>query len=61
LPLGNLITDYLPRIAAGSPERGQQRCVAVASTLLASLELSRPGALTLDQQAAIMSAGVYGR
>jgi chromatin segregation and condensation protein Rec8/ScpA/Scc1 (kleisin family) len=59
LPLGSPITAYLPSIAADCPDRRQQCRVAVASTLLASLELARNGALTLEQPGASMPVEVY--
>ena len=61
LPPGSPITAYLPSIPAGSADRRQQCRVAVASTLLASLELARNGALTLEQPAASMPVEVYWR
>jgi segregation and condensation protein A len=61
LPLGSPITAYLPSIPADSPDRRQQCRVAVASTLLASLELARNGALTLEQPGASMPVEVYWR
>jgi hypothetical protein len=45
----------------GLPGSGQQCRVAVASTLLASPELARKGALTLEQPAVMMPVEVYWR
>jgi segregation and condensation protein A len=45
-PLG----DFLPGIAADRPDHALRSRAALASTLVAGLELAREGALTLEQQ-----------
>jgi segregation and condensation protein A len=46
---GDDFARFLPEIAAGAPSRDLQCRAAVASTLVAGLELARGGAVTLDQ------------
>ena len=49
LPEGSALRDFLPRIGLDVPRR-QMRCrAAMASTLIAGLELARTGELALDQ------------
>jgi segregation and condensation protein A len=48
LPDGAPLARFLPPVGEG-PAAALQRRAALASTLLASLELSREGALALDQ------------
>jgi segregation and condensation protein A len=52
LPDGSGLRDYLPTIARDAPRRTLRCRAAVASTLIAGLELARTGALTLDQAGA---------
>lgn len=51
LPPGSPLTAYVPPIGAADPDRARRCRVAVASTLLASLELARNGAVKLEQPA----------
>ncbi len=51
-PAEREIGSFLPRIAAGGPDHDLRCRAAVASTLLAALELARGGALTLAQESA---------
>ena len=46
---GTALGAFLPRIAPAGPERGLRCRAAVASTLLAGLELARDGGVLLDQ------------
>ena len=46
---GDELARFLPAIAAGVPARDFQCRAAVASTLVAGLELARGGTVTLDQ------------
>jgi chromatin segregation and condensation protein Rec8/ScpA/Scc1 (kleisin family) len=46
------VQDFLPEIAGAGPDRPLRSRAAVSSTLIASLELARDGALALDQNAA---------
>jgi segregation and condensation protein A len=48
-PEGGDLTRFLPRIAADATHRTLRARAAVASTLLAGLELAREGALTIEQ------------
>jgi segregation and condensation protein A len=52
LPKGGPLADFLPEIARESPDRSLCYRAAISSTLIASLELARDGALALDQDAA---------
>jgi segregation and condensation protein A len=52
LPKGGLLAAFLPEIAGESPDRSLCYRAAISGTLIASLELARDGALTLDQDAA---------
>jgi segregation and condensation protein A len=52
LPEGGPMVVFLPEIAGGSRDRALRYRAAVSSTLIASLELARDGALALDQDAA---------
>jgi len=49
LPDGSPLRDFLPRIGLDVPRREVRCRAAVASTLVAGLELARTGNLTLDQ------------
>ncbi len=49
LPAGSALRDFLPRIGLEVPRRDTRCRAAVASTLIAGLELARTGDLTLDQ------------
>ena len=49
LPDGSQLTAFLPEVDGAKPERALRHCVAVSSTLVASLELARTGTLALDQ------------
>ena len=49
LPPGNPLAAFLPVLPADAPSRARRCRSAVASTLLASLELARGGHLTLEQ------------
>jgi segregation and condensation protein A len=51
LPNGSVLTDFLPRIPEDAPARALRYRAALASTLIAGLELARDGALGLEQQA----------
>ena len=48
-PAGGELAEFMPVIAAEPAERERRRCAAVASTLMASLELARRGTINLDQ------------
>ena len=50
-PDGGLLAGFLPTIPRDAPERVLRCRVAVATTLLAGLELARDGAVWLDQAA----------
>ncbi len=45
------LAAFLPVVASGAPDRELRGKAAVASTLLAGLELARDGTVTLDQEA----------
>ncbi len=49
VPQGAALERFLPDIAAGGPDAALRRRAALASTLLAGLELSREGAASLSQ------------
>jgi segregation and condensation protein A len=51
LPDGSSLTDFVPRIPEDAPSRALRYRAALASTLIAGLELARDGALGLEQQA----------
>jgi segregation and condensation protein A len=61
LPDGSCLTDFLPRIPADAPSRTLRCRAALASTLIAGLELARDGALLLEQQADWMPIRVTSR
>ena len=48
-PEGGTLETFLPEIAGAGPGRTLQCRAAVAATFVAGLELSRGGALTVDQ------------
>lgn len=50
-PGGRELSAFLPAVNAGAPERELRCRAALASTLLAGLELAREGALLLNQKA----------
>src|SRR5271166_4988761 len=52
LPDGSALRAFLPAIAHEEPSRGLRCRAAVASTLIAGLELARNGVLTLEQDQA---------
>jgi segregation and condensation protein A len=52
LPEGGSLAVFLPEIAGESPDRSLCYRAAISSTLIASLELARDGALALDQDVA---------
>ena len=49
-PEGGLLEDSLPELPPGSPDAALRRRSALASTLVAGLELARNGALDLAQE-----------
>jgi segregation and condensation protein A len=49
-PEGGALAKFLPYVAANVPDRELKARAAVASTLLAGLELAREGALSIEQQ-----------
>ncbi len=51
LPEGAALDTFLPKIAEAGADRALHARAAVAATLVAALELSRHGALTLQQEA----------
>ncbi len=55
------LASFLPRIGAEERDRDLRCHAAVASTLLAGLELARDGVVTLEQAAAWMPIGVGRR
>jgi len=50
MPGGGTLSTFLPKIDAKAPERERRCRAAVASTLLAGLELARQGTLTAEQE-----------
>ena len=58
LPDGGPLAAFLPGIGADAPDRELRCRAAVASTLLAGLELARAGVVTLEQEAAWTPIGV---
>jgi segregation and condensation protein A len=61
LPDGSPLTEFVPRIPPDAPARALRRRAALASTLIAGLELARDGALTLEQEADWMPIRVTRR
>jgi segregation and condensation protein A len=61
LPDGSPLAAYLPTIPDDAPARALRCRAAVASTLIAGLELARNGILSLDQDAAWLSIRVTHR
>ncbi len=55
------LAAFLPVVANGAPDRERRCKAAVASTLLAGLELARNGTLALDQEASWMPIQVQRR
>jgi segregation and condensation protein A len=49
LPDGSLLAAFLPKIARDAPKRPLRCRAAIASTLIASLELARDGRVSLEQ------------
>ena len=55
-PAGGELADFLPIIEAADPsDRDRRRRAAVASTLVASLELARRGTITVQQDGSMAS------
>jgi len=52
LPDGSPLGDYRPGAGEAAADRPLHRCAAAASTLVAGLELTRAGTLTLEQDIA---------
>ena len=52
MPQGAALAAFLPEVVGQGPTARLQRRAALASTLVAGLELSRDGAALLDQDAA---------
>jgi segregation and condensation protein A len=61
LPDGSLLTAFLPEVDGAKSGSAVRRRAAVSSTLVASLELARSGALALDQDAPWASIRVQRR
>ena len=61
LPDGGTLITFLPKIDAKAPDRERRCRAAVASTLLAGLELARLGGVALDQEAPWASIAVRRR
>lgn len=61
LPDGGTLKTFLPRIDANAPDRERRCRAAVASTLLAGLELARQGDIALDQEVPWASIAVHPR
>jgi segregation and condensation protein A len=61
LPDGSPLAAFLPTIAGDDPGKGLRCRAAVASTLVAGLELARDGALALEQDATWMPIRVRQR
>ena len=59
LPDGGTLKTFLPKIDAKAPDRERRCRAAVASTLLAGLELARQGEVCLEQGAAWQSISVH--
>ena len=60
-PAGGELGAFLPRIEADGPDRELRCRAAVASTLVAGLELARGGALMLEQDGAGAPVMIIGR
>ncbi len=60
LPDGSALAQFLPPIAAAQPERDLRCRAALASTLVAGLELARTGALDLHQAMPFAPIHVHG-
>ncbi len=58
LPNGGALTRFLPQVALEPPEYDLRCRSAVASTLVAGLELARQGTLTLGQEESFGAIGV---
>ncbi len=61
LPDGGTLSTFLPKIDAEAPDRERRCRAAVASTLLAGLELARLGDIALDQEVPWASIAVHPR
>jgi segregation and condensation protein A len=61
LPDGSPLTAFLPDIAQDAPARTLRHRAALASTLIAGLELARDGTLALEQAGAWMPIRVTSR
>ncbi len=59
MPEGGTLRSFLPRIDAKAPDRERRCRAAVASTLLAGLELARQGDVALDQEVPWASIAVH--
>ncbi len=60
-PEGGMLRSFLPRIGTKAPDRERRCRAAVASTLLAGLELARQGDVALDQEVPWASIAVHSR
>jgi len=61
MPDGGTLRTFLPKIDATAPDRERRCRAAVASTLLAGLELARQGDIKLDQEVAWASIALHPR
>lgn len=61
LPDGGSLAAFLPKIEVAAPDRERRCRAAVASTLLAGLELARQGTLTLEQQDCWLPIAIHRR
>ena len=60
-PEGGPLEHFLPDLPPGSPDAALKRCAALASTLVAGLELARDGALELAQEGPFGSIRISSR
>jgi len=58
---GRVLTTFLPAIAKDAPDRPIRCRAAVASTLIAGLELSRAGVITMEQDVAWSTIWIESR
>jgi len=61
LPDGGTLSTFLPKIHARAPDRERRCRAAVASTLLAGLDLARQGDIALEQDVPWASIAVHPR
>ncbi len=61
LPDGGTLRTFLPHVDTKAPDRERRCRAAVASTLLAGLDLARQGALTVEQEALWAPIAIYRR